>query len=130
MNVQIDSCFIDQSSEEDSDDSSDEVEDEEEEEGSPEDPKEDELERQRALVLGRPLDHFDDSDEEGEEDDDDDEEDEDAIYDYDMTECTERGPAIDSGSTAVVALLRGNELYVANAGDSRCVVCRNGILIH
>ena len=26
--------------------------------------------------------------------------------------------------SAVVALLRGNELFVANAGDSRCVVCR------
>ena len=33
---------------------------------------------------------------------------------------------MDSGCTAVVALLRGNELYVANAGDSRCVLCRNG----
>ncbi|KRT81960.1 hypothetical protein AMK59_5508 [Oryctes borbonicus] len=37
-----------------------------------------------------------------------------------------KGPAVDCGTTAVVALLRGNELYVANAGDSRCVVCRNG----
>lgn len=26
----------------------------------------------------------------------------------------------------MVALLNGNELYVANAGDSRCIVCRNG----
>jgi protein phosphatase 1G len=25
-----------------------------------------------------------------------------------------------------VALLKGQELYVANAGDSRCVVCRKG----
>ena len=38
---------------------------------------------------------------------------------------TER-PGVDSGCTAVVALLKGNKLYVANAGDSRCVVCRNG----
>lgn len=37
-------------------------------------------------------------------------------------------PGWDSGCTAVVALLRGKELYVANAGDSRCVVCRNGII--
>lgn len=36
------------------------------------------------------------------------------------------GPGSSSGCTAVVALLAGNELYVANAGDSRCVVCRNG----
>nr|CAD7445282.1 unnamed protein product [Timema bartmani] len=32
----------------------------------------------------------------------------------------------DSGCTAVVALLKDQELYVANAGDSRCVVCRKG----
>lgn len=36
------------------------------------------------------------------------------------------GPGSSSGCTAVVALLTGNDLYVANAGDSRCVVCRNG----
>ncbi|XP_059612030.1 probable protein phosphatase CG10417 [Phlebotomus argentipes] len=35
-------------------------------------------------------------------------------------------PGKDSGCTAVVALLVGTDLYVANAGDSRCVVCRNG----
>ena len=35
-------------------------------------------------------------------------------------------PGADSGCTAVVALLRGKDLYVANAGDSRCVVSREG----
>lgn len=35
-------------------------------------------------------------------------------------------PGYDSGCTSVVALLRGRELYVANAGDSRCIVCRKG----
>lgn len=35
-------------------------------------------------------------------------------------------PGSDSGCTAVVALLKGNDLYVANAGDSRCVLCRDG----
>lgn len=29
-----------------------------------------------------------------------------------------------SGTTAVVALLRDFDLHVANAGDSRCVLCR------
>ena len=32
------------------------------------------------------------------------------------------GPA--AGCTAVVAVIHGNKLYVANAGDSRCVLCR------
>lgn len=36
------------------------------------------------------------------------------------------GPGSSSGCTAVVALLHKNELFVANAGDSRCVVCRDG----
>lgn len=30
------------------------------------------------------------------------------------------------GSTACVAVVRGNQLVVANAGDSRCVISRNG----
>ena len=30
------------------------------------------------------------------------------------------------GSTAVVTLIRGKEIYVSNAGDSRAVLCRNG----
>ncbi|XP_076805049.1 protein phosphatase 1G-like [Clavelina lepadiformis] len=33
-------------------------------------------------------------------------------------------PGSDSGTTAVVALLHGFQLHVANAGDSRCVLCR------
>lgn len=36
------------------------------------------------------------------------------------------GPGSSSGCTAVMALLHKNELFVANAGDSRCVVCRDG----
>ena len=35
-------------------------------------------------------------------------------------------PGYDSGCTAVVALIRDRDLYVANAGDSRCVLCRGG----
>lgn len=35
-------------------------------------------------------------------------------------------PGSGSGSTAVVALIRGDVLTVANAGDSRAVLCRDG----
>lgn len=38
----------------------------------------------------------------------------------------ETGPGKASGCTAVVAVMDGRDLYVANAGDSRCVVCRAG----
>merc|ERR1719282_518442 len=62
-----------------------------------------------------------DSDEDEEEDDDDDEE----LVEADFTE----EPGNDSGCTAVVSLLAGTRLYVANAGDSRCVVCRNGVAV-
>ena len=45
--------------------------------------------------------------------------------DLEMLEV-ENDPGSSSGCTAVVALLRDRELVVANAGDSRCVVCRAG----
>ncbi len=35
-------------------------------------------------------------------------------------------PGSSSGCTAVVTLLRDKQLFVANAGDSRCIVCRAG----
>ncbi|KAL2489937.1 putative protein phosphatase 2C 60 [Forsythia ovata] len=43
----------------------------------------------------------------------------------------EEGPHSDfsgptSGSTACVAIIRDNQLVIANAGDSRCVISRNG----
>lgn len=34
-----------------------------------------------------------------------------------------------SGCTAIVALVRGRRLYVANAGDSRCLLSRNGVAV-
>lgn len=77
---------------------------------------------------------------EEEEDEEDDEEDDDNCdYDDDEEELDSKGmefaknmkeePGSDSGCTAVVALLKENKIYVANAGDSRCVVCRNGIFL-
>ncbi|CAH0556145.1 unnamed protein product [Brassicogethes aeneus] len=63
------------------------------------------------------------SDEEDEEDGDEEDEDDES---YQFVRNMKEEPGSDSGCTAVVAFLKGNELYVANAGDSRCIVCRNG----
>lgn len=71
-----------------------------------------------------------DSDEDEEVDDSDAEQEGDGIYENDDENNTfldaieESGPGSSSGCTACVALLVGTDLYVANAGDSRCVVCR------
>lgn len=79
---------------------------------------------------------FDNSDEDEDEDEDlDDEEDEESEED-ESDEDEDAGsmlfgptfeePGRDSGCTAVVAIVKGNCLYVANTGDSRCVVSRDG----
>lgn len=60
------------------------------------------------------------------DDDDDEEEGEDDEEDDEFARNMREEPGSDSGCTAVVALLHGKDLYVANAGDSRCIVCRNG----
>lgn len=62
-----------------------------------------------------------DSECEEEEEEENESSDEDGEEDISMAE----EPGNDSGCTAVVALLKGNELFVANAGDSRCIVCRD-----
>lgn len=54
------------------------------------------------------------------------EEEEDESFDDEFMNNMETGPGKASGCTAVVALIAGRELYVANAGDSRCIVCRGG----
>lgn len=87
----------------------------------------------------------DDNDEDDEEEEDDDMEDEDDSDDDEDDEAESENdenmegglahqllkvgndvPGKDSGCTAVMALLHNNELYVANAGDSRCVLSRAG----
>lgn len=45
----------------------------------------------------------------------------------DFNQAKAEGPS--SGCTAVVAVLQGSRLYVANAGDSRCVLARQGTAI-
>ncbi|XP_066995659.2 probable protein phosphatase CG10417 [Anabrus simplex] len=78
-------------------------------------------------------DHSEDDDDEGDEEEEDVEEEgqdeEDSSVDGeddDITTSTMEVPGMDSGCTAVVALLRGRDLYVANAGDSRCVLSHKG----
>ncbi|XP_039594215.1 protein phosphatase 1G [Polypterus senegalus] len=73
------------------------------------------------------------SEEDEDDDDDDDDEEEEEESDWEEEEALMAGgregelePGSDSGTTAVVAVIRGNQLIVANAGDSRCVVSENG----
>lgn len=72
----------------------------------------------------------DEEDENDEEDNEDDEvesdEDEDEDKPIKQRDFEFEKPGINSGSTGIVALLKGNQLYVANVGDSRCVLCREG----
>eukprot|EP00112_Aurelia_sp_Birch-Aquarium-sp1_P009285 Seg205.16 transcript_id=Seg205.16/GoldUCD/mRNA.D3Y31 product="Protein phosphatase 1G" protein_id=Seg205.16/GoldUCD/D3Y31 len=61
-----------------------------------------------------------------EEEGDDEEEEEDSDDEDDDEVCVPESDEVgkDSGSTAIVALKRGDQLVVANVGDSRCVLCR------
>ncbi|XP_028928267.1 protein phosphatase 1G [Ornithorhynchus anatinus] len=99
---------------EDSEDESDEAEEEEEEDS--EECSEDE-------------DGYSSEEVENEEDEDDTEEAEEEEEEEEMMLPGMEGkeePGSDSGTTAVVALIRGKQLIVANAGDSRCVVSEAG----
>ncbi|KMY91616.1 probable protein phosphatase CG10417 isoform X2 [Drosophila simulans] len=71
----------------------------------------------------------DDGDEDGNEDSDDEETDEDQMANDNFCANMIEEPGKDSGCTAVVCLLQGRDLYVANAGDSRCVISRSGLAI-
>ncbi|NWR63974.1 PPM1G phosphatase, partial [Bucorvus abyssinicus] len=99
---------------EDSEDESDEVEEEEEDS--------EECSEDEDGYSSEEAENEDDEDdtEEAEEDEDDEEE----MLLPGMEGKEE--PGSDSGTTAVVALIRGKQLIVANAGDSRCVVSEGG----
>lgn len=69
--------------------------------------------------------------EDSEDEDDEEEDEEDDVEGMDgseepMMDMSNEEPGSDSGCTACVVLLHKNHLVVANAGDSRCVLCRNG----
>lgn len=69
----------------------------------------------------------DDYEEDEEEEEEDDDDDDDELEEGDFFPIGEKEePGSDSGCTAVVAIVHGSQLYVANAGDSRCVVSRHG----
>ncbi|XP_066253113.1 probable protein phosphatase CG10417 isoform X1 [Euwallacea similis] len=67
-----------------------------------------------------------DGDDEDDGEEEEEELDEDGQHELEFSRTIKEEPGSDSGCTAVVAILKGRDLYVANAGDSRCVVCRNG----
>ncbi|XP_072320986.1 protein phosphatase 1G isoform X2 [Eucyclogobius newberryi] len=95
-------------------DDSEESDEGEEEEGSEEEDGSEEGESSEA--------EEEEDTEEGEEDSEDEDEEEMCLPGMDGKE----EPGSDSGTTAVVALIRGKQLIVANAGDSRCVVSEHG----
>uniref|UniRef100_A0A8C8SRC9 Protein phosphatase 1G n=1 Tax=Pelusios castaneus TaxID=367368 RepID=A0A8C8SRC9_9SAUR len=98
---------------EDSEDESDEAEEEEDSEECSED--EDGYSSEEA-------ENEEDEDDTEEAEEDEDEEEEMMLPGMEGKE----EPGSDSGTTAVVALIRGKQLIVANAGDSRCVVSEGG----
>ncbi|KAH0622979.1 hypothetical protein JD844_025933 [Phrynosoma platyrhinos] len=115
---------------EDSEDESEDAEEKEEEEEEEEEEEDDESEECSEDEDGYSSEEAENEEEEEDEEEDDTEEaEEDEEEDEDMMLPGMDGkekPGSDSGTTAVVALIRGKQLIVANAGDSRCVVSEGG----
>ncbi|NXX47835.1 PPM1G phosphatase, partial [Tricholaema leucomelas] len=99
---------------EDSEDESDEVEEEEEDS--------EECSEDEDGYSSEEAENEDDEDDTEEAEEDEEEEEEMLLPGMEGKE----EPGSDSGTTAVVALIRGKQLIVANAGDSRCVVSEGG----
>lgn len=126
--------------EDDSDDSDyegdadDEVEDDDVN-GDDEDEEEDEEDDEDEDEEIEGEDEDDDDDEEGEDEDEDENEEvegEEDLFSFGIQNFLKPGarthvPGKDSGCTVVVALVKDNKIYVASAGDSRCIlILRNG----
>ncbi|XP_014465317.2 protein phosphatase 1G [Alligator mississippiensis] len=99
---------------EDSEDESDEAEEEEEDS--------EECSEEETGYSSEEAENEEDEDDTEEAEEDEDEEEEMLLPGMEGKE----EPGSDSGTTAVVALIRGKQLIVANAGDSRCVVSEGG----
>ncbi|ERE67411.1 protein phosphatase 1G [Cricetulus griseus] len=105
---------------EDSEDESDEAEEEEDDS--------EECSEEEDGYSSEEAENEEDEDDTEEAEEDDDEEEEEEEEEEMMVPGMEgkEEPGSDSGTTAVVALIRGKQLIVANAGDSRCVVSEAG----
>ncbi|XP_040282797.1 protein phosphatase 1G isoform X2 [Bufo bufo] len=96
---------------------------EDSEESEAEDEEDDSEECSEEEYSSEEAENEEDSEVEEDEEEEEDEEDEDAML---PGMDGKEEPGSDSGTTAVVALIRGKQLIVANAGDSRCVVSEGG----
>ncbi|XP_029642059.1 probable protein phosphatase 2C 58 isoform X1 [Octopus sinensis] len=96
------------------------IEDDDDEDEEEDDEEDSELDESDEEYEG------DSSDDNGLDEEDEGDDDEEDDYDNQNLMKDSEEPGMDSGCTAVVALLKGQRLVVANAGDSRCVLCSNG----
>lgn len=106
----------------DEDDDSDDEDDEDEDEFEADAEGDEECGGSSSAGVYKAKQHDDPTDEDNEDDEDD-------FNSISISDSFEESPGADSGCTAVVAVLKAGRLYVANAGDSRCVVSRGGVAV-